>query len=130
MNKTILFLLMLLGVSAHAANLQISWDASPTPGVTNYTLYAHTNTLTATNLAGAVVKVNVGTNLSVAVLGLPSGQWKFVVTATKSGLESDPSVTLPVEVPVPPPNLRTVIIEWSTNLTNWTDLGFFKLKIQ
>jgi len=40
-------------------------------------------------------------------------KWRFVITATQFGIgkASHPPTRLPIEIPIPPPNLRTVIIE-------------------
>ena len=44
-------------------------------------------------------------------------------------IESVPSNTVTAEVPVPPPNMRTVVLQYSGTLTNWQDVGFFKLRL-
>lgn len=108
---------------APAADLHLAWDASPTPGVTNYTVYA------ATNALAPMAQINVGTNLTADISTLPTGQWRFYITATKDGLESDPSASVLVEVPEPPANLRIVIVQYSATLTNWQDVGVFKLRL-
>lgn len=116
-------------VTAPTNQLNLAWDAVPGAGVTNYVLYAHTNTLTATNLAAATVKAGVGTNTLVAVENLAPGQWSFAVTAVKAGVESPPSNILPVEVPPAPVNLRTVVLQYGATVTNLTDMGYFRLRI-
>lgn len=88
--KSLILFLLLGCYKALAADVQLSWDASPTPGVTNYMLYAHTNALAQGNTATAVVKRMVGTNLTTRIEGI-SGIWWFTVTAWKDGLESEPS---------------------------------------
>lgn len=87
--KSFLLLLLLAG-SLKAVDVQLAWDANPpADNVVSYTLYAHTNTLTQANLASAVVKQSVGTNLTAKVEGLV-GSWWFTVTArSASGLESE-----------------------------------------
>lgn len=113
-----------------AGDVTVAWDASPTPGVTNYVLYAHTNLLTATNLASAVVKVNCGTNLSASIEDLhPPSQWYLAATAAAGGVQSDLSNVLIVQVPVTPPNARVVAIQYGITLSNFVDAGFFRLRI-
>jgi len=113
---------------AKAGSLNLAWDASPaSANVTNYVLYASTNTLTITN---ATVKLNVGTNTTAAVDNLAVGQWNFGVTAVAAGnVQSDLSAVLPVQVPPPPTNMRTIIVQYSASLTNgFSDVGFFKIR--
>lgn len=88
--KTLAVLLLLCCHQALAADIQLVWDASPTPGVTNYMLYAHTNVIAAGNLSQSVVKRLVGTGGTARIEGITGGWW-FTVTAWKDGLESDPS---------------------------------------
>jgi hypothetical protein len=111
-----------------AGGVNLAWNASPTPAVT-YVLYAHTNDLTATNLSSAIVRLNIGTNLTATVEALKAGQWCFVATAKLNGVESDPSNSLIVEVPEPPSNMRTVVLQYSGTLTNFYDVGFFRLRL-
>lgn len=116
--------------SAFAGEVTLAWDASPSPAVTNYVLYAHTNSLSATNLASATVKVNAGTNLTALVENLrPPVTWYFVATAVAGGVQSDPSNQLIVQVPPPPANARVVAVQFGITLTNLTDVGFFRLRI-
>ena len=113
-----------------AAPIRFSWDASATPGVTNYVLYAATNYLTSTNLSSAVVRVSAGTNLTATITDLVPGRWYFAATAMKDGAESAPSNVLQIEVPTPPPHLLTVFVQYSGTITNgFTDTGFFRLRI-
>jgi len=116
-------------LTSMASDAKLAWDASPTTGVTNYVLYASTNILSATNLTSATVRLNVGTNLTATVERIQSGQWSFAVTAMKNGLESDPSNILIVEVPQPPARMRTVVVQYSGTLTNFYDVGFFRLRL-
>jgi hypothetical protein len=114
--RALLWVVLLAGPRCLAADVRLAWDASPTPGVTNYLLYAHTNLLTATNLSASLLRFHVGTNLTATVEALQSGQWSFTVTAMKDGLESDPSNVLLVEVPQPPARMRTVVVQYSGTL--------------
>lgn len=118
--------IFILGSVAHATDVRLVWNASTTPGVTNYVLYASTNALTFQSFN---VRTNAGINLIATVQTLRAGQWQFGVTATKDGLESGMSEVLNVEIPKTPGPIRTVIVQWSTNLTNRQDVGFFKLRI-
>lgn len=75
----------LIHLPLFASNVDLMWDASPTPGITNYVLYASTNALSATNLPTATVRLNVGTNLTAKVENIKAGQWSFAVTAMLEG---------------------------------------------
>jgi len=119
----------LLAVAAQAQSIRLAWDASTSPGVTNYVLYAHTNTLAATNLSAAVVKQSVGTNLTATIEDIKPGHWWFVATAVGSGVESGPSNSVNVEVPKPPAAMRTIVVQYSGTLTNFYDVGFFRLRL-
>lgn len=123
-------LLFLLCGPVFAGEVQLAWDASPSPGITNYILYAHTNALTKTNLSTAVVKVSAGTNTTASLDNLATGTWWLTVTASKGGVQSDPSNILIIDVPQPPAQMRSVVIQYSATLTNgFNDLGFFRLRI-
>lgn len=130
MKKIILSFCLTIGaIAAIGADVRLAWDKSDTASVTNYVFYAHTNSLTATNLASAAVRLNAGTNLTARVERLAAGRWWFVVTAVGEGMESDPSNTVTVEVPEPPKNMRTVILQFSGTLSNFYDVGFFRLRL-
>lgn len=120
---------VLLAISTSAATVRLAWDASATAGITNYVLYAHTNALDNTNLTNAVVRVDTGTNTTATIEALNPGRWWFAATAMKDGIESDASNVLGVEVPAAPTGTRTVVIQYSTNLTNFSNVGYFRLKI-
>lgn len=115
--------------NAGASDVKLAWDASATPGVTNYVLYAHTNLLSVTNLPAASVRLPVGTNLTATVEGLREGVWSFAAAAMKDGIESEPSNVVTVEVPRPPERMRTVVVQYSGTLTNFYDVGFFRLRL-
>ncbi|MHB9009759.1 MAG: hypothetical protein ACYDC1_22825 [Limisphaerales bacterium] len=118
-----------LASAAMSAELTLAWDPSTTPGITNHVLYASRTGLSSTNLTQAIVRVSVGTNLTASVHSLGPGPWAFAVTAMKNGVESDPSNILQVEVPTPPARMRTVVLQYSGTISNWTDVGFFKLRL-
>jgi hypothetical protein len=116
-----------------AATVKLAWDPSPSPGVAGYNLYAHTNSLAAgTNLSAALVRVQT-TNLTVSVqFTNAQPRWYFVATAVSTnGLESVPSPELIVESPAPPSNTRTLAVEYIPTITgtNWTDVGFFRIRL-
>lgn len=129
MTARLSILALVLAFEALGSEVRLAWDASPTPGVTNYVLYAGTNALNATNLTSAVVQLNVGTNLTGTIEGLVPEEWSFTVTAMRDGIESDPSNVLIVEVPQPPARMRTVAVQYSGTLTNFYDVGFFRLRL-
>lgn len=122
--KTIVGILLLAGCIARAADVPLAWNPVDTPGA-GYVLYAHTNAL---SLSNHLVRVFVGTNVTGRVEDLRPGRWQFGVTATKDGLESGMSEILNVEIPKTPDSMR-VVVQWSPNLTNWQDVGYFKLRI-
>jgi hypothetical protein len=130
--KTILLLAALLAaaITSMASDVRLAWDASPDSGC-NYSLYAHTNALDQANYQSAAVKVNVGTNLTAKISELKPGRWWFICTANLGGVESDISNVINAEVPRAPANMRMLIIQYSSTLTNgYTDVGFFKLRIE
>lgn len=113
-----------------ASDIRLTWNASPTPGVTNYMVYGWTN-MPPSNLPA--FKIDVGTNLTAVVGDLTTGTWRFAVAAaTQQGVESDFSNIVIAEVPEPPAQLRIVLLEYNASLTstNWQDVGFFRVKIQ
>ena len=119
------WLLLLLAPSCFASEVKLAWDASPTEGATNYVLYASTNAISRE----AEVRIGVGTNQSARILNLPIGRWNFAVTVIKEGVESDFSNILTSEVPQPPARLYTVVIQYGGSLTNFYDVGYFRLRI-
>lgn len=121
--------LLASALSARAQNLTLAWSPSPSDGVTNYVLYAHTNTLTSTNLSTAAVKINVSTNLTAAVSDLVQGLWYFGVTAQTTNAQSVPSNIVLAQVPAPPSNMRTIVLQYSGTVSNFIDTGYFKLKL-
>jgi hypothetical protein len=129
-SMSVWLVLGVLGVlGAQAQTVRLAWDPSPSPGVTNYVLYASTNELSATNLMTATTNLPCGTNLTATVTDLSAGNWWFVATAWAGGVESLPSNVLQVQVPTPPANMRTVVLQYSGTLSNFYDVGFFKLRL-
>jgi len=125
--KTLLLLLFALAQTALASEIRLAWNASPTTGVTNYTLFAGTNSPISTTNSAA--RINVGTNLTATVQDLVPGQWLFAVTCQANGVESDFSNIVIVQVPVAPANMRVVVVQYSGTLTNFYDVGFFRLRL-
>lgn len=125
MKTAFTLLVCMLAIAGRAADVSLAWNPSDTPGA-SYVLYAHTNALSISN---SLVRLFVGTNTTGRVEDLRPGRWQFGVTATKDGLESAMSEVLNVEIPKTPGLMRTVVVQWSTNLTNWQDVGYFKLRI-
>ena len=124
-------------------DVQFAWDASegnPTNlVVTNYVLYVHTNNLFVVDRSESVYKINAGTNLTALAKNLlPALTWYAAVSAqatyepwsnNATVLESELSNIILIAVPNPPTNNR-VVIEYSMNLTNFTDMGYFRLRIE
>ena len=114
---------------ARGSDIKLAWDAPPASTnytVTNYVLYAQTNLVSRTNYC---VRQTVGTNLTATVQELVPGRWWFAATAVAGGLESDLSAMVIAEVPLPPPNMRTVYVQYGGTLTNFYDVGFFRLRL-
>lgn len=130
-----LFALAILNAAAlaSAAEIRLAWNPSPDPHVTAYVLYSTTNLLTEAT-ARLAARLNVGTNNTWTITNLTAGLWTFGVTAaTPAGtnvlVESSISPTLHVEVPRPPDHLRTVIVEYSVTLTNFSPVGFLRMRL-
>ena len=125
-------ILLLAAVSAEASFIRLAWDASATPGC-EYVLYASTNELTQeTYRDAALVRVPCGTNLTATLEGIAVGEWSFLATAIKDGVESDISNVVVTEVPPAPGTMRTVVLQYSTTITNgWNDTdGYFRIRIE
>lgn len=122
----------------------LAWDASPSPGITEYFLYYGTATQTYT------VRVSAGLQTQITVT-LPSRgpTYFFAVTASDGTLESDYSneVSYAPKLPPAPPGLHPVIVltvqskPTMDTETLWADAGmdwslsadqasqFYRLKI-
>lgn len=68
--------------------------------------------------------------LNSKVFDLSPGMWWFGAKAVAGGAESKLSNVVAVEVPKPPAQMRTIAVQYSYTLTNFYDLGFFKLRIE
>jgi len=118
--KLIFFILFFLPFPALSQSVKLTWNASPSVGVTNYVLHGGTNDF-------VLVTVSCGTNLVCTLTNIVAGQWRFYCTAQKDGVESGPSNILLFEVPRAPENLRTIAVQYSFTLgTNWHDALYFK----
>lgn len=115
-------------INLWGADIKLQWNPSTSLGVTNYVVYASTNVLTSSNLYDRAARLNVGTNLTATIQNIRTGSWWFTVTAMSNGLESDCSNIINVNVPVAPQNLRTIVIQYDGTLSNFYDVGFFKLR--
>ena len=155
MNKTIAIIttLALLAVISAIAqflspanqppSVQLAWNASPTPGVTNYNIYEGTNSGQYTS------KQAVGTNLTGTVTNLTRGvECYFNVTSQANGLEStfagEINYTPPLP-PAPPAGFKPIVVltvqnSPTLNPANWTTIdsvslaanapaGFFRTKL-
>ncbi len=128
---TTILLSMLTLCCAPAASVKLQWAPSITPGCT-YIIYAGQNPNFTTNLLGAPVRQDCGTNI-VTIVGVPDGHWWFAAQAVndKVGFPSDLSNLAefatnspPVESVSPPFNLqaaspskRKVVLNWSSSTT-------------
>lgn len=119
--KTILLLLLSVGTSL-AGFIPLKWSPSPTAGVTNYVLLAHTNNINSDNWVDATVRLNCGiaTNALARVVGT-NATWYFSVIAQKNAISSDLSNVLIGEFPAPPADLRAMSLDYTFDLTstNW-----------
>lgn len=122
-------------ISTHAAPITFVWDAPPEASA--YRFYASTNGL---DTVWPQVKVDTGTNRTVTIDSMTPALWTCWATAYAKGTnydgsvyttESDPSKELLLIVPRPPEKMAVVAVQWAGTLasTNWTDMGFFRLKI-
>jgi hypothetical protein len=112
MKLSLTAILFLLAFGARAQSLKLAWDASPDSNVTNYVVYAATNSTTV------LTNFPAGTNLTVTIKNLSPATWRFYATAQKDGAESLPSNVVIVQVPVEPANLRTVAVQYTFSLAD------------
>ena len=129
MKKLVVLFALLIAAVAQSADIKFAWDASPSVGVTNYALFAHTNATAITNYALAKVAVNVGTNLTCTISDLRPGRWWFFAAAMADGMTSDPSNVLQIEMANPPPNMRSLTVQYGASLESMSNNIFFKLKV-
>ena len=124
-------ILFLAALRVEASFLRLAWDESVTPGC-EYVLYASTNELTQETYRDATVRVPCGTNLAATIEGIVEGAWSFAATAVKDGVESDLSNVVVTEIPPAPGTMRTVVLQYSTTITNgWNDTdGYFRILLR
>jgi len=127
--KKLLIIVPLMALVANATDITLAWNPSPTVGVTNNVLYANTNIVTSSNRTNALVRLDVGTNSTAVVQNLTNRIWYFATAAMKNGIESEVSGNTTIEVPAPPSNMRTIVVQYSGTITNFYDVGFFRLKL-
>jgi hypothetical protein len=110
--------------------VKFAWDppTNSTQPLT-YWFYESMNVLSDATIATATTNVSVGTNLTVTVSGLVGHWWFAVADRDTNGLQSLLSNVLQIEVPKPPLNMRTVVLQYSGTLSNFYDVGFFKLRL-
>ena len=114
----------------HGQTVKLAWDASGTNQPITYVLYASTTSLSDATISTATTNVPTGTNITVTISDILAGHWWFGVAARDTnGLQSVLSNVLQVEVPKPPLNMRTVVLQYSGMLSNFYDVGFFKLRL-
>ena len=127
----VLVLFMWMSALGQAQPFQLTWDYPTNPAAKmSFRLYAHTNSL-PNNLTNSLVRLSAGTNQVCTISNIISGTWVFAITAlATNGIESLPSPVLPLEVPVKPDNLRTIIAQWNgqVNTTNWQNAGYLLIK--
>lgn len=122
--------LLLLATNVRASSVNLGWDASPSPGVTAYVVYAATNSLNATNLDTAFQRKPVGTNRVAKAVWTGTNRIYFVVTAAAASVESDPSNVLIEQAPEAPPNLLNMALNYQTSITlPSTNALYFSLQI-
>ena len=120
----------------NAGHVSLAWDKSPDDYRTNdvfYRIYAGTNAALATNTLASLTNAYAGTNLSLTLTNLAAGKWFFVGTAFQGGVESLPSnlvtYTIRTTPPTAPQNLGTIFFDTTIDLTNWTERGFFRVRL-
>ena len=118
-------LLATLATVASAQKVRLAWDASPSPGVSNYRIYFGTNSRSYSFVT------NVGLVLTQRVAVPFTGRWFFAATATDTnGLESAFSNEVQWEAKPSSPVVRgetwvrlMPVIERSTNLVTWDNFA-------
>ena len=114
-------LILLCAALAHAQSVTLSWDPSPSAGVTHYRIYFGSS---SRNYSGVT---DAGLALQQTVVLPHSGRWFFAATAVDAnGGESDFSNEVQWEAKPASPVLHgetlvrlSPVIECSTNLVDW-----------
>lgn len=113
-------------VKVFGGSVQLQWNASPSPAVTNYFIYVGTNSMGVYE-----TRIPVGTNCTVTLSNIQPAHYWFAATAQNdTGGESPYSNEATWVVPSPPTGMVPVILQWGNapgSLTN--SLELFRLKI-
>ncbi|CAN8142890.1 exported hypothetical protein [uncultured Thiomicrorhabdus sp.] len=80
--KKLLLILLLFATPCFAGDVTLSWDASPSSGVTGYKIYYGQDSF---NLE---FSKNAGDTLTTDITGLQAGTWYFAATAYNNDAES------------------------------------------
>ena len=117
--------LLLIALTAAAGTVRLAWMASP--DASGYNIYASTNSgVYPTN---ALVRFDVGTNLTATVTVTNATRWYFIATAYDANrIESVPSNELTVNFLNAPKAFGVLSVESSVTLTNgWSE--FYRIKL-
>lgn len=110
--------------------VKFAWDSPTNSQPLTYWLYASTNALSDATISTATINLPAGTNLTATISDLLAAHWWFAAASRDTnGVQSLLSNVLQVEVPKPPLNMRTVVLQYSGTLSNFYDVGFFKLRL-
>jgi hypothetical protein len=108
---SVIAMLLLCSLPVIAADVSLAWDASSSPNVAGYKIYAG-------NESGKYnAPATIGNQTAYTVKGLGPGTWYFAVTAFnsaggESGFSNEVSTTIKEPAPVAPGNLKiTVTVE-------------------
>jgi len=112
MKKFLVILLICLSslglYSANAGDVKIAWTPSPSTGVTNYIVYASTNSINSSNVSSAQIQILAGPVVAHTLTNLTVGKWYITVTAVADDSESDISNVVTATIPAPAgPVIRT-----------------------
>ena len=121
MKQLLTILILAWAGLVHAQHVTLAWDASPSPGVSNYRIYFGTNSRSYAFIT------NAGLVLTQVVVLPHTGRWFFAATAMDTnGVESAFSNEVQWEAKPSSPVVRgetwvrlTPVIERSTNLVTW-----------
>jgi hypothetical protein len=126
-----LIFVCLLASTCPGQTVKFAWDppTNSTQPLT-YWLYASTNALSDATILSATTNLPANTNLTATISDLLATHWWFAAASRDTnGIQSVLSNVLQVEVPKPPLNMRTVVLQYSGTLSNFYDVGFFKLRL-
>ena len=124
MKQLLTILILAWAGLVHAQHVTLAWDASPSPGVSNYRIYFGTNSRSYAFIT------NAGLVLTQVVVLPHTGRWFFAATAMDTnGVESAFSNEVQWEAKPSSPVVRgetwvrlTPVIERSTNLVSWRSI--------